>query len=692
MIRILPLLLVLVVPSGSSAAPPDLRGKTLAATFAELLPGMSAKDNGARSAAQGRWQEICTQAGAPGNEKFREEACLLMAGKLGAKTPTAARVWLLLQLQRIGRDECLAAVSPLLLEKDDEVRDAAIRCLSNNPSPKATALLTGALKSASEKASIGLLNALGHRGDATAVSAVAAETNSMDEAVAIAAARALGRIPGPEAAKALQEARAGSKGAVAHAIADATLNHADRLLKAGKTAEAASIYKELHKSTEPKPVRLAALRGLIQSAGDAAGEMVLGILSEKDAAERAVALGQIAGLNAASLGTVAGSLEKMPVASRVQVINAISARGDRSLLPLALTAAKSKEADLQQAGLQAIGRLGDASVVEFLLGVMVKPGASGPIAAQSLVQLPAEGVDEKLIVLLEGGKFAQPATLIGILEQRKSVAAVPALLVLAGGSDPALRAAAFSGLRALASPEQVPGMVKALLKTEKGKDRNQAEQAIVQVCAQISDPDKRADAVIAALRGPASGHEADLLPLVGSLGGTQALRLIREALKSDNSMIRTAALEGIRRWPNAAASDDLLALAESAMGDSERLQALRALIRVNTTQGERTQDERLAALAMMKKAMTLAKRDEEQRSILSGVGYVRHIDTLRFVVPYLDDPALAQAACKGVVELAHSKMLREPNRAEFAKALDRVIAICKDKGLVERARQYKEGR
>jgi len=44
------------------------------------------------------------------------------------------------------------------------------------------------------------------------------------------------------------------------------------------------------------------------------------------------------------------------------------------------------------------------------------------------------------------------------------------------------------------------------------------------------------------------------------------------------------------------------------------------------------------------------------------------------------------------VELAHSKTLREPNKAEFAKPLDRVIAMCKDKALVERAKQYKDGR
>ena len=53
--------------------------------------------------------------------------------------------------------------------------------------------------------------------------------------------------------------------------------------------------------------------------------------------------------------------------------------------------------------------------------------------------------------------------------------------------------------------------------------------------------------------------------------------------------------------------------------------------------------------------------------LLEGIGFVRHIDTLHYVLPYLDDNDLNQSACKAVVELAHSRMLREPNKAEFDK-------------------------
>jgi hypothetical protein len=149
-----------------------------------------------------------------------------------------------------------------------------------------------------------------------------------------------------------------------------------------------------------------------------------------------------------------------------------------------------------------------------------------------------------------------------------------------------------------------------------------------------------------------------------------------------------AAVVALCNWPDASANEDLLALAEKGK-DGEKLRALQALIRVNTVLIDRTPEERLAALGMMKKAMELATRDQERRAILEGLGNIRHIDTLHYILPYLDQPALAQAACKGIVDLAHSKMLREPNKAEFVKVLDRVIAMSKDKNLVERAKGYR---
>ncbi|MBL8798400.1 MAG: hypothetical protein JNM56_31180 [Planctomycetia bacterium] len=670
------------------AAPPDLKGKTLRQTFEELLPNLAAKND-----AQQQWQNLCFQLGAPGNEALRAEACQLMAGKLDAATPSPARVWLLRQLERIGREECVAAVAAVLDDKDEPVRDAAVRCLANNPAATATGKLTERLPKAAGRTKVGLLNALAHRGDASATAAVAKELVSDDVAAGNAAARALGRFATPEAAQVLAAARTKAMAEVRPAIADAWLQCADRRLKEGKAADALAIYQALHKPDEPRPIRLAALQGVLRSVGDQAGAMTLDILGGTDADARAIAVGQIENLNAKALQTLAASSDKLPAASQVLVLTALAARGDRSQLPVALAAAKSADARIKQAGIQALGRLGDASVVELLLENLFAASAlSGP-AADSLVQLAADGVNDKLLAALAAEKSpARLSALIGVVERRKVAGAAPVLLQAARGDDAGVRASAFAGLKALAEPKHVPEMVLALLKTEKGKERADAELAIVTVCAQIPEPAKRADALLALLKDGAKGQRADLLPLLGRLGGPAALPVVQEALADSNPALHEAGVAALCNWPDAMASEELLKLAKNAKEPARRQQALRAAIRVNTIlSSDRTDADKLASLAALKQAMELADRDDERKLLLENIGFVRVLDTLRYVLPYLDHKDLNQQACKAVVELAHSRPLREPNKAEFDKALDRVLALCKDKTLLDRARQYKLG-
>ena len=95
---------------------------------------------------QQKWQEICWNAGAPGHEAERSQACKLMAEKLGPGTPTPTRVWLLKQLERIGRGECVEEVAAVVSDSDRLVRDAAIRALANNPDPAAGDKLRDAFK------------------------------------------------------------------------------------------------------------------------------------------------------------------------------------------------------------------------------------------------------------------------------------------------------------------------------------------------------------------------------------------------------------------------------------------------------------------------------------------------------------------------------------------------------------------
>jgi hypothetical protein len=54
-------------------------------------------------------------------------------------------MWMLRNLERIGRGECVAAVAEQLAAEDEKVRDAARRALQNNPAPEATQALAAVL-------------------------------------------------------------------------------------------------------------------------------------------------------------------------------------------------------------------------------------------------------------------------------------------------------------------------------------------------------------------------------------------------------------------------------------------------------------------------------------------------------------------------------------------------------------------
>ena len=149
-----------------------------------------------------------------------------------------------------------------------------------------------------------------------------------------------------------------------------------------------------------------------------------------------------------------------------------------------------------------------------------------------------------------------------------------------------------------------------------------------------------------------------------------------------------AGLRGICNWPDASIAPRYLELLQTDAHDDHRTLLLRALIRVAPLADERTPADRLALLT---KCMQLSQRDAERQLVMARVSAVRTVESLRFVLQYVDQKPLTKSACLAVVELAHHRELRDANKAEFEKALDRVLAVSDDAVVKDRATRYKKG-
>ena len=419
--------------------------------------------------------------------------------------------------------------------------------------------------------------------------------------------------------------------------------------------------------------------------------MIVNLLRDNDRDMRAVGLQQVReeAKGPAATKRFADVLPKLAPDGQVGLLDALADRGDNTAKPAVLEMLKSPDAQVRAAAIRALGSLGEAADVPRVVQALATAvGPEQKAAEVSLTRLRGPNVNAALVAEMRRAQPELRRQLLGLLVARRAVDSIPAILEAAADEDAKVRATALAGLGQLAGPEHVAGMVGALLKIPAGPQREAAEKAVMFVCNRIGEPDKRADPVLAGLAQRSEDEKTALLPLVGRLGGPAALTLVDAAIADTNPQRREAGIRALCNWPDASVAARLTELTQSAGDADHRASALRALMRVAALPDKRPDAQRLD---LLKKAMSLATHDEERNFALRRAKAIRTMDSLHFVLPYLAKPEYAQEACATIVELAHHRKLREPNKAEFDKALDAVIRLSKDPGVVDRAKRYKKG-
>src|SRR5436305_7915971 len=141
--------------------------------------------------------------------------------------------------------------------------------------------------------------------------------------------------------------------------------------------------------------------------------------------------------------------------------------------------------------------------------------------------------------------------------------------------------------------------------------------------------------------------------------------------------------------PDGSVAPRLIEIAHTTDAPAERKLLVDALIRVAPLPDkQRSAAERLA---MLKKGLELSSSHDQRAMALKRSAAILSVETLHFVEPYMDQPEFTVVACKAVVELAHHRELRQPNKAEFDAALNKVLKLSKDPEVILRANHYLKG-
>ncbi|HIJ53778.1 MAG TPA: ThuA domain-containing protein [Planctomycetes bacterium] len=203
-------------------------------------------------------------------QKLKQIESSLIGVLNSADSTPAAKQFVCRKLSIIGSEACVRPLAAMLTRKpaskqEPHPADMARYALERIPGEAASAALRKALPNTTGKVKVGIINSLGQRRDSKVVGALSKLIGSSDALIADAAAAALGNIAGPDATKALAEARNKTKGKLRLVVLDSYLKCADKLAAEGKRREASAIYRQL--STEPAPIGAAALRGLVTVRG-----------------------------------------------------------------------------------------------------------------------------------------------------------------------------------------------------------------------------------------------------------------------------------------------------------------------------------------------------------------------------------------------------------------------------------------
>ncbi len=422
-------------------------------------------------------------------------------------------------------------------------------------------------------------------------------------------------------------------------------------------------------------------------------DLVVGLLDDDDKDMRAVALEQVRTelKGEAATRQLLALVPKLKPTAQAALINALGDRGDVSARHalVEIITDNSRDVAVKAAAVQAIGALGSEADLPMLVGLLSSSTPELKAAARvSLVQLRGRETLRAMSAAMASAKPSVRITLIEILVERRSVEAIPNFLAAAIGSDAAVRGAAMKALGQIGTPEQLPGMVAGVLKAEHGKEREAAEKAIMFVCQRIEKVDDRAVPLLAAIERVSPTDQLSLLSTLGRVGGAESLAVIESKISSANSKEHDLGVRAICNWPDAGIANRLLALIKSETRPELGSMLLSALIRVAPLPDDRTP---AARLELLQTAMKLCQKDSERNLVLKRAPAIRSVETLRYVLTFFDQPTLAVQAHEAVVELAHHRNLREPNKAEFAAALDQVLAASKDDIVRDRAHRYKNG-
>jgi HEAT repeat protein len=651
--------------------------------LARVLPPGAGDDARARYAVNG----LATYVTRPGADRERAVFAQSLLSALGAARDREVAAFLLTQVQVVGRGESVRPLARYL--HDERLAGPATSALLTIGTPEVDGVLLKAVDKAPAAVVPSLVNALGARKNPRAVRKLLPLADSADPTTRQAALAALATIGDPAAAPVLSKTRLDASFRERAAAPGRYLAFARRLLETGRSTEAlAAARSVLENYRQPGEAQHAA--EALTLIADARKTEALPDLLAAAAGPEPTLRGQALALAERIPGEAATArwlvtAQAAPAPARAAIVEMLGSRGDRSALPFARESLQSPDEAVRVAAISAVVRLGGEAGLNEVLPLFARASAAESAALKTaLLRFPAGVVVPRTLPLLEGSTVPARIAIVQALGEKGAREAFEPVLRLTEDPEAPVRETALAALGNIAGEAEIPKLVAMLDRTSAGDEVVRLREAIAAAVMRNPDPERRADGLLELLeKAPPSG-KVGLLRLLPRVGGARSLEAAARETRSADAEVQAAAISALARWPDAAASEALLGVAQSSANPAHVRSALQGYARLIA----RSELPTFRKMAAFEKALAVpAAQDADRKALVTALSSIREPESLRLLGRSLDDPRLRDAASAALLDLASRQSDEEPwlSGHEAYSILRRVEALAGDSAVRARA-------
>ena len=615
------------------------------------------------------FRAMAAHAGQPDNENMRKAFCDAIAQVLAKPDyPALGRRKLIEALGQIGGDESVPVLAKLIAAEGAIEPDLARMSLHQIPGKLADVALLDALKATKDNTRrIGVIDSIGARKIGGAIPVLTPLLADADAGVAAAAATAMGRI-GDASTKALAAARSTTPDDQPERqrfLELALLDIANQRGVAGNREGAGKIFQLMGRKTQHLAVKAAAMIGTARATPKVADEMV--ILAIKSDNQRLRSVGISAATAVPSRRLALGMAKLLPTQNKdiqIQLLNALAAKGDKSVQEQVvefLRSQEGKDEELEAAALRALGTVGTVKIIEMLLEKSVaRPKAINEAARAALGELRGQDIAQTIEFHARQGKTPEiRAVAIGLFMRNRDRTGLTRIVSFAEDPNLDVCKAAMSVLRKEAGDKEFRKLLDLLTANRPG-----VMPVITAVCGRAESPNLITSEIVTYLRENESvRYQRFLMSCLPILGSPAGLQLLTENI-GPGKAATDAALKGLAKWPTGLALPEMLKMLEKRKDDRSSVSLMTvgiARLAVDATEISLNNRARY-----INEAFGHCPNARERQILLPAMAKIPHPDTADIVLDMLKDRYVSSYAASAAVSLAH--LMIEPH-PDTAKAL-----------------------